>query len=113
VPATLRLLAELDPSREVAVCRELTKVHEEVVRGSAAELAARYEGAPPRGEVVLVVGPSAHAEVADSALVAAAEALEGLVEAGARARAAAAIVGRLTGTSANAVYRAYTELRGG
>src|SRR6185312_12841724 len=58
VGATLRALAELDPERPVAVCRELTKVHEEVVRGTAAELAARYADAPPRGEVVLVVGPA-------------------------------------------------------
>ena len=54
VPATLALLAELDPERPVAVCRELTKVHEEVVRGTAAELAERYADAPPKGEVVLV-----------------------------------------------------------
>jgi 16S rRNA (cytidine1402-2'-O)-methyltransferase len=59
VPATLSLLAEVDPLRQVAVCRELTKAHEEVVRGSAAELAERYAGKPPRGEVVLVVGPPA------------------------------------------------------
>ena len=51
------LLAELDPDREVAVCRELTKVHEEVVRGTAAELAARYAEEPPKGEVVLVLAP--------------------------------------------------------
>src|SRR3954471_18094593 len=56
VPATLAVLAELDPDRDVAVCRELTKVHEEVVRGSAAELAERYADAPPKGEVVLVIG---------------------------------------------------------
>ena len=42
----------------MAVCRELTKAHEEVVRGSAAELAERYAGAPPRGEVVLVLAPT-------------------------------------------------------
>ena len=42
LPATLALLAEVDAEREVAVCRELTKAHEEMVRGSAAELAARY-----------------------------------------------------------------------
>src|SRR2546430_2621166 len=58
VPATLRVLAELDPDRPAAVCRELTKVHEEVVRGSASELAERYSDVPPRGEVVLVVGPA-------------------------------------------------------
>ena len=42
VGASLAVLAELDPERPVAVCRELTKLHEEVVRGTAAELAARY-----------------------------------------------------------------------
>ncbi len=62
VPATLALLAEIDPERQVAVCRELTKAHEEVVRGSAAELAARYADAPPRGEVVLVFGPPSKGE---------------------------------------------------
>ena len=51
--ATLALLAEKDPGRQVAVCRELTKLHEEVRRGSAAEIAAHYEREPPRGEVVL------------------------------------------------------------
>ena len=49
VGATLAALAELDPERPVAVCRELTKLHEEVVRGTAAELAARYaRGGPAR-----------------------------------------------------------------
>lgn len=59
IPATLALLAQIDPERETAVCRELTKMHEEVARGTAAELAERYAGAPPKGEVVLVVGASA------------------------------------------------------
>ncbi len=53
--ATLDMLAQLDPQRPVAVCRELTKLHEEVARGSAAELAERYRGRAVRGEVVLVV----------------------------------------------------------
>ena len=61
VAASLAVLAALDPERPVAVCRELTKLHEEVVRGSAAELAARYAAEPPRGEVVLVVGRRARA----------------------------------------------------
>ena len=56
VAASLQVLAGLDPERPVAVCRELTKLHEEVVRGTAAELAARYADDPPRGEVALVVG---------------------------------------------------------
>jgi 16S rRNA (cytidine1402-2'-O)-methyltransferase len=56
LPATLELLAQVDPQRPVAVCRELTKLHEEVSRGTAAELARHYGERPPRGEVVLVVG---------------------------------------------------------
>src|SRR3954449_9728571 len=54
LPATLRSLAEADPARPVAVCRELTKKFEEVVRGSAAEVAARF-AEPPKGEITLVV----------------------------------------------------------
>ena len=56
--ATLDLLAQQCPGRPVAVCRELTKLHEEVRRGSAVELAAHYRQQPPRGEVALVVGPA-------------------------------------------------------
>ena len=107
VPATLALLAELEPAREVAVCRELTKVHEEIVRGSAAELAARYAGAPPRGEVVLVLGPATEVE-ADADAPAGLEALRRLVDAGAHPRKAAGVVAELTGGSANALYRALT-----
>ena len=54
--ATLDMLAHVDPQRPVAVCRELTKLHEEVSRGPAAELAQRYRERPAKGEVVLVVG---------------------------------------------------------
>jgi 16S rRNA (cytidine1402-2'-O)-methyltransferase len=53
---TLAMLAELDPERPVAVCRELTKLHEEVLRGSASELASAYHGRGVHGEVVLLVG---------------------------------------------------------
>ncbi len=59
--ATLEMLALADPGRPVAVCRELTKLHEEVARGSAAELAERYRERPPKGEVVLVVGAAGSA----------------------------------------------------
>jgi 16S rRNA (cytidine1402-2'-O)-methyltransferase len=101
---TLGVLASIDPSRPVAVCRELTKLHEEVVRGIASELAARYAETPPRGEVALVVGPASPSREAD--LEAAAEAVRELVDAGARPRTAARVVAKLTGTSANGVYRA-------
>jgi 16S rRNA (cytidine1402-2'-O)-methyltransferase len=105
VAASLQALAELDPERPVAVCRELTKIHEEVVRGTAAELAARYAGNPPRGEVALVVGaaPSVADEIGPSL-----DALRRLVAAGAKPRPAASVVSELTGVPANRLYRALT-----
>jgi 16S rRNA (cytidine1402-2'-O)-methyltransferase len=109
LPATLALLAELDPEREVAVCRELTKVHEEIVRGSAAELAARYADSPPKGEIVLVLAPPAAGAGSDGPDPAALDALRKLVDAGAHPRKAAGVVASLTGTSANALYRALTS----
>ncbi len=110
VAASLAVLAAADPERPVAVCRELTKVHEEVVRGTAGDLAARYASEAPRGEVVLVVGGApAGAGEETTAL----DALRRLVDAGARARPAAGVVAQLTGTSANALYRALVEERSG
>jgi len=105
VAASLAALAELDPERPVAVCRELTKLHEEVVRGGAAELAERYRAQAPRGEVVLVVGG---ASAPEPALEPALAALRRLVAAGARPRPAAAVVAQLTGVPVNALYRALT-----
>jgi 16S rRNA (cytidine1402-2'-O)-methyltransferase len=97
-----KALAAIDPSREVAVCRELTKMHEEIVRGPAGELAARYASDPPRGEIVLVVGPAE--DVTDAVSDEARDAFRTLVDAGAKRRAAASVVARLTGASANALY---------
>jgi 16S rRNA (cytidine1402-2'-O)-methyltransferase len=104
--SALGALAAVDGARAVAVCRELTKVHEEVVRGTAAELAARYASEEPRGEIVVVIG-AAESEEAD--LGPALDALARLVDAGARARPAAGVVAELTGVSANALYRALLE----
>ena len=111
VPATLAVLADVDASREVAVARELTKVHEEVVRGTAAELAARYADAPPRGEVVLVVAAPAVVAGEDAVSPEAVAAVTRLVEEGAKRRAAASVVAELTGSSANALYRAVSEVQ--
>jgi 16S rRNA (cytidine1402-2'-O)-methyltransferase len=110
VAASLGVLAELDPDRPVAVARELTKIHEEVIRGTAAALAERYAKAPPRGEVVLVVGG---APEATPDLEPALDAVRRLVEAGAKPRAAASVVAELTGVPANRLYRALTARHGG
>jgi 16S rRNA (cytidine1402-2'-O)-methyltransferase len=105
---TLRLLAEREPDRPATVCRELTKLHEEVTRGSVAELAAHYEGLQVKGEIVLVLGAAAEGLAPrDEAL----GALHDLLAAGARPRPAAAAVAKLTGLRANELYRELT--RGG
>ena len=61
---TLQALASALGDREAAVARELTKLHEECVCGSLFDLAARYAGAQPRGEIVIVVGPPLEAAAA-------------------------------------------------
>lgn len=72
-------LAALDEGlgeREAAVVREISKLHEETVTGSLAELVRRYADSPPKGEIVIVVGPPPLREAAsddelDEALIAA------------------------------------------
>ncbi len=104
--ASLASLAEHDPDRPLAVCRELTKLHEEIRRGSAAELAGFYAEHPPRGEIVLVVGAAAPGSAdREQALTA----LRTLVNAGARARPAAGVLAKLTGVAANDLYKALTD----
>ena len=102
LPASLASLARVDPNRSVAVCRELTKVFEEVVRGRAAEAAARF-AEPPKGEITLVVGGAIVA--VDASAGPALEAMGELVEAGLPRRRAAELVARLTGVPRNRLYR--------
>jgi 16S rRNA (cytidine1402-2'-O)-methyltransferase len=100
---SLGVLAGELPDRSAAVCRELTKRFEEVVRGSLDELAERF-AEPPRGEITLVVGAASTAAVIGGdheARVAVAE----LVDSGASRRTAADVVSKLTGVSKNALYR--------
>ena len=109
---TLAALAEADPARAVAVCRELTKVHEEVVRGDVASVLAHFTQNEPRGEVVLVVGPASASGPASAELAAAADSLAALVDAGAKPRPAAKVVAELTGVPANALYAELQARRG-
>jgi 16S rRNA (cytidine1402-2'-O)-methyltransferase len=102
LPGTLRSLARADPEREAAVCRELTKRFEEVVRGTAVELAERY-GEPPKGEITLVLAPAAVRGDAESEARARAAVRE-LVEAGMPRRRASEIVSRLVGIPRNRLY---------
>jgi 16S rRNA (cytidine1402-2'-O)-methyltransferase len=96
------LAAAFGPDRPAAVCRELTKLHEEVARGSLAELAERFaEGA--RGEIVLVVAgaPARSASLAEGVAH-----VRALVDAGAGLKQASSEVAEHTGLSRRDLYQA-------
>ncbi len=105
---SLASMARILGDRPAAVCRELTKLHEEARRGSLSELAAHYaEAGPPRGEAVIVVGPPADtdwsAEQIDLALQ------EALAEM--RVKQASAHVAEMSGWSKRDVYARAIALR--
>jgi 16S rRNA (cytidine1402-2'-O)-methyltransferase len=102
--ATLASLAAALPQRRVAVCRELTKHFEEVVRGTAVEVASRFRDAP-KGEITLVVGPADKAAPDTAAEDMAIWAVAELVAAGTPRRKAVEVVSRLTGVGRNRLYR--------
>lgn len=104
---SLAAIAAAMPYREVAVARELTKMHEECRRGLPAGLIAWYEAHPPKGEIVLLVGPPVdhgHEEVDADALLRAA-----LAEA--KPSQAAAQVARATGMDRRELYARAVELQ--
>lgn len=106
------LAAACGSERPGAVCRELTKLHEQVVRGSLAELEAAVRGGTvqARGEVVLVIGAAnelatANATEGAPALEAALEAVDGLVAGGLGRAEAARRVAAETGLPRRSLYR--------
>lgn len=101
---TLQELAVLlAPERQLSVCRELTKLHEEVVRGCAAELVEHFQQTPPRGEITLVIAgnqelaPRVEAEELDERIMA-------LLERGASTKDAAAQLAKETGLRKQELY---------
>jgi len=104
---SLTALGALAPDRPAAVCRELTKLHEEVERGTLSELSRRYRD-NVKGEIVVVIGAASTRGSRDPDVTLAVDALRRLVQSGARPRAAASVVATLTGTRANELYKALT-----
>ena len=105
----LAAIGEALPGREVAVARELTKRFEECRAGSAAELAEYYAAHPPKGEIVLLVGPPLEAAAPDEADV---DTLLLAALADFKPSQAAASVARETGLDRKALYARALELRG-
>jgi 16S rRNA (cytidine1402-2'-O)-methyltransferase len=90
---TLAALRDGLGSRDAAVAREITKLHEQCVTGKLDELAARYADAPPKGEIVIVVGPASEpAQASDEELDAALDEALGRLS---PSRAAAEVAERL------------------
>lgn len=103
---SLRAVAQAWPQREVAVARELTKLHEECRTGTASELAEHYAAHPPKGEIVLLVGPPVAAPIdadPDTLLRAALSEMS--------ASKAAGKVAKATGLDRQALYARAVELK--
>ncbi len=103
--STLRMLADALPDRQMAVARELTKLHEEVARGTAGELAMHFSAGDVRGECVLVIAPAppepaAHTSAADlQTMVARVQEIGGVPHS-----TAVKIVAAITGAPRRSVY---------
>ncbi len=99
--------------QQIVICRELTKLYEEIIRGSAAEAAAHFEAEESRGEFVLVLpagegdGPAADAASDEDVR----EAAKRLLDAGVHTKDAAGIIAMLTGRARNDLYDLLVELR--
>ncbi|MCD6142466.1 16S rRNA (cytidine(1402)-2'-O)-methyltransferase [Candidatus Bipolaricaulota bacterium] len=101
--STLKILSELIPEREVVLARELTKRHEEFIRGTPAELLHAVEARPVKGEIVLVIAGAqeeARAEGADAERL-----VSVLREEGVSSKAAVRILTEFTGIPRNEAYR--------
>jgi 16S rRNA (cytidine1402-2'-O)-methyltransferase len=105
---SLCAIAALWPEREVAVAREITKLHEECRSGTAAALADHYAAHPPKGEIVLLIGPPAAAEAPPPDT----DALLKAALAGAGPGKAAGIVAKATGIERASLYARALELKG-
>ena len=104
IQAALDDIAAVAPDVEIAVCRELTKLHEEVFQGSPSEARAHF--AHPRGEFTLVIGPKPQpdTDVSDTELLSTFERLE---SEGVTGREAVDRVAREYGVGRNRVYRVW------
>lgn len=104
---SLAAVESIMPSRNVAVARELTKFYEECRTGTATDLLAHYTAHPPKGEIVLLVGPPVEADAdpdnADAMLL-------GLLKTEKTSKAAAQVA-KATGLDRKALYARAMELK--
>ena len=106
---TLAALADALGSREAAVVREISKLHEECMTASLADLAARFDAVEPKGEIVIVVGPPQQAAAASDQELD--SALDEALRSQSPSRAAAEVAQRLNVSRKRAYSRALARLK--
>lgn len=99
------LSAACGESRSAALCRELTKLHEEVIRGTLGELNSLYETTEPRGEYVIVVEGAAPRQQESMTLEQAAELARGFIAGGMKLSEACKTVSQQAGVPRKELYR--------
>ena len=109
LPATLRDMLEVFGDRELALVRELTKLHEEVIRTTLALAAERFATEAPRGEFVVIVGGAPHEEQAAFTAEQAAALARDYVAEGMSASAAAKAAAAETDVKKSEIYRLLVE----
>lgn len=103
---TLQDLSQaLGGDRKAALCRELTKLHEEVVRGTLSELSAMYETTEPRGEYVIVIEGAAPAQQESMSLEQAAELARSYADGGMKLSEACKTAAQAAGVSRKELYK--------
>ena len=106
LPATLRDMLEAWGDRKIALVREISKIHEEVIRTTLREAADKFAEGGARGEFVLVIGGASHEETPEEAtLEQAVELAKSLTEGGLSASEAAKQAGKLTGFKKGEIYK--------
>ena len=106
---TLQDLFDALGDRRISLCRELTKVHEEVIRGTISEMIALYETQAPRGEYVLVVEGAKKEEKSEVTLETAVEMAKALVSDGKKASEACKEIAAVSPFSKSEIYKALLE----
>lgn len=106
---TLKDLLEILGDRKISLCRELTKIHEEVIRGDISEMIALYEEKEPKGEYVLIVEGAKQEEKPQITLNDAAEMARELIEQGKKPSEACKEIAANTEFSKSEIYKALQQ----
>jgi len=107
---TLRDMLSVFGDRRIAICRELTKLHEETIRTTLSAAVEMYTANPPRGEFVLVIEGAQEQEAPELTFEDAIAKLQKYREGGMTLKAASKICAEETGFSKNALYDAALKL---